>query len=82
MPCAGIGLPPNAFNRALLAHKIGDKGSDPMLPTQCEPELCSSLFREVMNDIPVKLVKPRFTGDARKLLFRYAEAAKKMIESR
>lgn len=53
-----------------------------MLPTDCVPQLCSSLFREVMNDIPVKLVKPRYTGDARKLLFRYAEAAKKMIESR
>ncbi|KAK7114167.1 mRNA (2'-O-methyladenosine-N(6)-)-methyltransferase-like [Littorina saxatilis] len=78
----GIGAPPNAYNRALLAHKIRDKGRDPLLPTQCFPELCMSLFREIMNDIPVKLVKPRYTGDARKLLFRYAEAAKKMIESR
>jgi phosphorylated CTD-interacting factor 1 len=75
-------VPANAYNRALLAHKIRDKGVDPMLPTQCEPELCSSLFREIMNDIPVKVVKPRYTGDARKMLFKYAEAAKKMIESR
>jgi phosphorylated CTD-interacting factor 1 len=35
-----------------------------------------------MNDIPIKLVRPKFTGDARKQLSKYAEAAKKMIESR
>lgn len=35
-----------------------------------------------MNDIPIKLTHPKFTGDARKQLSRYAEAAKKMIESR
>nr|KAG5712235.1 hypothetical protein BaRGS_014585 [Batillaria attramentaria] len=40
------------------------------------------MYREIMNDIPVKLVKPKYTGDARKQLFRYAESAKKMIESR
>lgn len=35
-----------------------------------------------MNDIPIKLVRPKFTGDARKQLSRYAEAAKKIMESR
>lgn len=35
-----------------------------------------------MNDIPIKLVKPRFSADARKQLYRYAEAAKKMITTR
>lgn len=35
-----------------------------------------------MNDIPVKLVKPKYTGDARKQLFKYAESAKRMIETR
>lgn len=35
-----------------------------------------------MNDIPIKLLRPKFTGDARKQLSRYAEAAKKIMESR
>ena len=78
----GIGAPSNAYNRALLAHKVRDTGSDPVLPTQCRPELCTSLFREIMNDIPIKLVKPLHSGDARKLLYRYTEAARQMIETR
>lgn len=41
-----------------------------------------SMYREIMEDIPMKLVRPKFTGDARKQLSRYAEAAKKVIESR
>jgi phosphorylated CTD-interacting factor 1 len=40
------------------------------------------MYREIMNDIPVKLVKPKFSGDVRRQLFKYAEAAKKMIETR
>ena len=40
------------------------------------------MYREIMNDIPVKLIKPKYSGDARKQLFNYAEAAKKMIETR
>jgi len=35
-----------------------------------------------MNDIPVKLVKPKYSNDARKQLYSYAEAAKSMIEKR
>lgn len=53
-----------------------------MLPTQCVPEVSQSMYREIMNDIPVKLVKPKFSRDARKQLYRYAESAKKMVESR
>lgn len=40
------------------------------------------MYKEIMNDIPIKLVRPKFTGDARKQLSRYAEAAKKIMESR
>lgn len=57
-------------------------GSDPFLPTACPSEVSPAMYREIMNDIPVKLVKPKYSGDARKQLMRYAEAAKKMIESR
>lgn len=65
-----------------MERKVIDCGSDPLLPSQCFPEISMSMYREIMNDIPIKLVKPKFTGDARKQLSRYAEAAKKMIESR
>lgn len=40
------------------------------------------MYKEIINDIPIKLVQPKFTGDARKQLSRYAEASKKIIESR
>lgn len=53
-----------------------------MLPSNCMPEVSQSMYREIMNDIPVKLVKPKFSGDVRRQLFKYAEAAKKMIETR
>lgn len=53
-----------------------------MLPSQCTLEVSQSMYREIMNDIPVKLVKPKYTGDARKQLFKYAESAKRMIETR
>ncbi|PVD21090.1 hypothetical protein C0Q70_19256 [Pomacea canaliculata] len=78
----GISAPAESFNRWLLERKVIDKGSDPMLPTQCVPEVSQSMYREIMNDIPVKLVKPKFSRDARKQLYRYAESAKKMVESR
>jgi len=61
---------------------VVDMGNDPMLPTACTNEVSQAMYREIMNDIPVKLVKPKYSGDARKQLLRYAEAAKKMIESR
>lgn len=35
-----------------------------------------------MQDIPIKIIKPRFTSDARKQLSRYAEAAQNIVESR
>lgn len=78
----GIDAPKDSFNRWLIERKLIDLGSDPLLPSQCYPEISVSMYSEIMNDIPLKLVKPRFTGDARKQLSRYAEAAKKLIEFR
>ena len=46
------------------------------------PEVSVSMYKEIMNDLPMKLERPKFTGDARKQLSKYAEAAKKMIETR
>lgn len=57
-------------------------GYDALLPSNCYPEISMSMYKEIMNDIPIKLVRPKFTGDARKQLSRYAEAAKKIMESR
>ncbi|BFZ13338.1 hypothetical protein BsWGS_16377 [Bradybaena similaris] len=77
-----IDAPADSFNRWLLERKVIDKGKDPLLPSDCTPELSQSLVHEIMNDIPVKLVTPKYADDARKQLFKYAEAAKKLIESR
>lgn len=65
-----------------MERKVVDCGTEPLLPSQCFPEVSMSMYKEIMNDIPIKLLRPKFTGDARKQLSRYAEAAKKMIESR
>lgn len=35
-----------------------------------------------MDDIPLKVLTPKYTADARKQLSIYAEAAKNLIESR
>ncbi|EEB18306.1 Phosphorylated CTD-interacting factor, putative [Pediculus humanus corporis] len=78
----GIDAPKESFNRWLLERKVIDEGNDPFLPSNCIPEVSLSMFKEIMEDIPMKLVRPKFTGDARKQLSRYAEAAKKVIESR
>ncbi|KAL3859388.1 hypothetical protein ACJMK2_009611 [Sinanodonta woodiana] len=78
----GIDAPSESFNRWLLERKICDLGKDPMFPSICTPEVSQSMYREIMNDIPVKLIKPKYSGDARKQLIKYAESAKKMIESR
>lgn len=78
----GIEAPRESFNRWLLERKVVDKGTDPMLPTTCTPEISTSMYREIVNDIPLKLTKPKYCGDARRQLCKYAEAAKKMIESR
>jgi hypothetical protein len=59
-----------------------DSGTDPLFPGQCQPEVSLSMYKEIMNDLPMKLERPKFTGDARKQLSKYAEAAKKMIETR
>lgn len=77
-----IDAPKDSFNRWLMERKVIDTGGDPLLPSVCYPEISISMYREIMNDIPIKLVRPKFTGDARKQLSRYAEAAKKIMESR
>ncbi|EDW95131.1 uncharacterized protein Dyak_GE22383 [Drosophila yakuba] len=77
-----IKAPRDSFNRWLMERKVIDTGCDPLLPSSCLPEISSSMYREIMSDIPIKIVKPKFTGDARKQLSRYAEAAKQIIESR
>nr|AAK93556.1 SD08128p [Drosophila melanogaster] len=77
-----IKAPRDSFNRWLMERKVIDTGCDPLLPSSCMPEISSSMYREIMSDIPIKIVKPKFTGDARKQLSRYAEAAKQIIESR
>ncbi|CAH1183658.1 unnamed protein product [Phaedon cochleariae] len=77
-----IDAPKDSFNRWLMERKVIDTGYDTLLPSNCYPEISLSMYREIMNDIPIKLVRPKFTGDARKQLSRYAEAAKKIMESR
>uniref|UniRef100_A0A1A9V576 WW domain-containing protein n=1 Tax=Glossina austeni TaxID=7395 RepID=A0A1A9V576_GLOAU len=76
-----IKAPKDSFNRWLIERKVIDNGCDPLLPSSCIPEISPSMYREIMSDIPIKIVKPKFTGDARKQLSRYAEAAKQIIES-
>ena len=62
-PNTGIDAPKESFNRWLLERKVADRGSDPVLPSACSPrEISMSMYREIMNDIPMKLVKPKFTG--------------------
>ena len=78
----GIDAPKDSFNRWLLERKVIDQGKDPILPSYCFPEISMSMYREIMNDIPMKLVKPKFTGEARKQLSKYCEAAKKLMEVR
>ncbi|XP_077582615.1 mRNA (2'-O-methyladenosine-N(6)-)-methyltransferase isoform X3 [Stigmatopora nigra] len=78
----GIDPPRESFNRWLLERKVTDRGRDPVLPSECRPVISPSMFREVMNDIPIRLSRIKYKEDARKLLFKYAEAAKKMMDSR
>lgn len=77
-----IKAPKESFMRWLMERKVIDRGYDPLLPSNCIPEISPSMYREIMNDIPLKIVKPKFTGDARKQLSKYAEAAKNIIEIR
>lgn len=77
-----IEAPKESLNRWLMERKVIDKGVDPLLPSDCPSEISRSMYNEIMNDIPIKLFRPKFSGEARKQLSKYAEAAKKMIESR
>jgi hypothetical protein len=63
---SGIDAPKDSFNRWLLERKTIDQGLDPVLPSYCFPEISMSMYREIMNDIPMKLVKPKFTGIVKK----------------
>ncbi|PAA53478.1 hypothetical protein BOX15_Mlig032164g2 [Macrostomum lignano] len=74
--------PPDSFNRWLIERYLSDKGSDPLFPSDCDNELSYALFREIINDLPVRLCRPKLSADAKKQLYRYAEASKAMIESR
>lgn len=65
-----------------MERKVIDKGIDPILPSSCLPEVSPSMYREIIQDIPIRLVKPKYTSDARKQLSRYAEAAVHIIENR
>ncbi|XP_039251610.2 mRNA (2'-O-methyladenosine-N(6)-)-methyltransferase-like isoform X1 [Styela clava] len=78
----GIDAPNESFNRWILERKVSDRGRDPMLPTDCPVEVSPSMYREIMHDIPIRLSRIKYLSDARKQLFCYAEAAKKMIETR
>jgi len=78
-----IEAPAESFNRWLLERKVVDRTPlDPLLPASCPTELSPSMYREIINDIPLRLVKPKYQADARRQLVKYAEAARRMIESR
>ncbi|ESN95484.1 hypothetical protein HELRODRAFT_102536 [Helobdella robusta] len=78
----GIDAPMESFNRWLLERATVDKGIDPLLPSQCSVPLSSSMFREVINDVPIRLSRPRRCEDARRMLSKYAEAAKSLVMKR
>ncbi|CAG5118671.1 unnamed protein product [Candidula unifasciata] len=78
----GIDAPIDSLNRWLLERKVIDRGQDPVLPSDCTPEVSKSLVHEIMNDIPIKLIRPKLSEDARKLLFKYAEGAKRLVETK
>ncbi|CAL8351311.1 unnamed protein product [Gadus morhua 'NCC'] len=80
-------LPPHPeveLHRAQLVTKLRQhylelchqrEGIDP-------PRESFNRWLEVMNDIPIRLSRIKYKEEARRQLFRYAEAAKKMIDSR
>jgi len=78
----GIDAPKESFNRWLLERKTIDQGTDTLFPSYCFPEISMAMYRELINDIPIKLIRPKYTGEARKQLSKYCEAARKMIETR
>merc|ERR1719295_1886249 len=69
----GIDAPKESFNRWMLERKTIDQGKDPLFPAYCFPEISMAMYREIMNDIPMKLVRPKYTGEARKQLSKYCE---------
>lgn len=93
-----IEAPKDSFNRWLMERKVcelrhpakdmkqplTDRDYDPLFTSNCarDREVSQCMYAEVMNDIPIKLLRPKFSGEARKQLSKYAEAAKKMIDSR
>lgn len=77
-----IEAPKGSFHRWLIERKVIDRGCDPILPSQCIPEVSPSMYREIINDIPIKLVKPKYASDARKQLSKYADAAVHIIGNR
>lgn len=77
-----ISAPKDSFHRWLMERKITDQnGLDPLLPSMCPVEVSPAMYREIMSDIPIRIVRPKFTQDARKQLSHYAKAAKKIVES-
>lgn len=46
----------------MLERKVVDKGSDPLLPSNCEPIVSPSMFREIMNDIPIRYSSKAWWG--------------------
>jgi phosphorylated CTD-interacting factor 1 len=81
--CLAIEAPAESFNRWLLERKVVDRlPIDPLLPANCPIDISPSMHREIMNDLPMRLVKPKSSTDARRQLVKYAEAARRMIETR
>ncbi|XP_063816546.1 mRNA (2'-O-methyladenosine-N(6)-)-methyltransferase isoform X4 [Pseudophryne corroboree] len=78
----GIDPPRESFNRWLMERKVLDRGPDPLLPSVCDLAVSPSMFREIMNDVPIRLSRIKHREEAKRLLFKYAEAAKRLIESR
>jgi phosphorylated CTD-interacting factor 1 len=81
----GINSPKESLSRWMIEQKISDlRGADPIFPScnSSEGVISPQMFKEIMNDIPMKIVKPRFTGDARKQLAKFAEACKRAVETR
>ncbi|ELU00100.1 hypothetical protein CAPTEDRAFT_219923 [Capitella teleta] len=74
--------PRESFNRWLLERKVIDKGHDPVLPCLCTPEVSPSMYREIMHDIPMKVVKCKYFNETKRQLSKYAQAAKELMDSR
>uniref|UniRef100_A0A1I8FAH7 PCIF1_WW domain-containing protein n=1 Tax=Macrostomum lignano TaxID=282301 RepID=A0A1I8FAH7_9PLAT len=49
---------------------LATKARDPLFPSDCDNELSYALFREIINDLPVRLCRPKLSADAKKQLYR------------